>query len=163
MAFLLPGYGLAETEKRNEMDEVQTMDFVKDMKEKVHERYWKKQGNCANVMLLCLSELTGVKLEPQVLASVAGLHGTEKLGAQCGLALAGQLFMGIYFQRLEKDEDAIAAYCAQYAEVFRKKFSALGCSELRMNGYISNDPRHTCEQLTCDAVTVTYNFLKKEN
>lgn len=139
------------------------MESVKDMKEKVHELYWKKQGSCANVMLLCLSELTDVKLEPQVFASVAGQHGAEKLGAQCGLAIAGQMFIGIYYRQQEKDEAAIVSYCTQYAEAFRNKFSTLVCSELRMNGYISTDPRHVCEQLTCDAVTITYNFLKKGN
>lgn len=139
------------------------MDSVKEIKDKVHELYWKKQGNCANVMLICLSELTDVKLEPQVFASVTGLHGAEKFGAQCGLAIAGQMFMGIYYRQLEKDEVFIASCCAQYAEAFRNKFATLVCSELRMNGYISTDPRHVCEQFTCDAVTITYNFLKRGN
>lgn len=139
------------------------MESVKDVKEKVHKLYWEKQGSCASVMLLCLSELTDVKLDPQVFASVAGLHGAEKLGAQCGLTIAGQMFIGIYYLQLEKDDAAIASYCKQYAETFCNKFSTLVCSELRMNGYIATDPRHLCEQLTCDAITITYNFLKKGN
>lgn len=139
------------------------MDVAKDMKEKVHQLYWSNRGNCANTMLLCLSELMGVRLEPQVLAGVAGLHGAEKLGAHCGLAVAGQLFIGIYYRQLKKDEAAIVSYCNQYAEVFRNKFGFLGCSDLRMSGYMSTDPRHSCEQLTCDAVTITYNFLKRES
>ena len=139
------------------------MDSVKDIKEKVHELYWQKHGSCANAMLLCLGELMGIQLDPQVLASVAGLHGAEKLGAHCGLALAGQMFIGIYCRGHNMEDGAIASQCAHYAEIFCSKFSTLVCSELRMNGYISTDPRHVCEQLTCDAVTITYNFLKKGN
>ena len=139
------------------------MDSVKDVKERVHELYWEKQGNCANVMLLCLSELMDITLEPQVFSSVAGLHGAERLGAQCGLAIAGQMFIGIYCRQLEEDESTAVSHCAQYAEAFRNKFASLVCSELRMNRYMSTDPRHVCEQLTCDAVTITYNFLKKGN
>lgn len=138
------------------------MDLVKDMKETVHELYWRNQGNCANTMLFCLSELMGVRLEPQVSACVAGLHGAEKLGAHCGLAIAGQMFIGIYYRQQKWGEAEVVSYCNQYAELFRNKFGALGCSDLRMSGYMSTDPRHSCEQLTCDAVTITYNFLKRE-
>lgn len=139
------------------------MESVKELKEKVHDLYWDKQGSCAHVMLLCLGELLQVKLESQVFACTAGLHAAEKWGAQCGLAVAGQMFIGIFYRQCGKDDATVVSYCTQYAEAFRNKFGALGCSDLRLSGYMSTDPRHVCEQLTCDAVTITYNFLKKDN
>lgn len=139
------------------------MDSVKEIKEKIHEMYWEQQGSCANIMLHCLSELMNLKLERQVSACVTGLHGAEKFGAQCGLALAGQMFIGIYYRQMDKEDAGAVSCCAQYAETFSNKFGSLVCSELRRSGYIYSDPRHLCEQLTCDAVIITYNFLKKES
>lgn len=138
------------------------MDTVKEIKEKVHELYWREHESCAKTLLLCLEELLEIKMEPQVLQCVTGLHGAEKFGAQCGLSVAGQMFIGIYFSQIHKNEELVIASCNQYVEVFRNKFGSLQCTDLRLSGYMYSDPRHLCEQLTCDVVTVTYNFLKKE-
>ncbi len=139
------------------------MESVKEVKNKIRELYWEKQGNCAHAMLHCLGELMQIELDAQVFASVAGLHGAEKLGAHCGLALAGQMFIAIYDRQANRDEASVIAHCTRYAEVFRNTFTTLVCRELRLNGYRSTDPRHCCEQLTCDAITVTYNFLQRSD
>ena len=131
-------------------------------KERVHELYWKHDINCARTMLICLCESFQINLEEQTLSAAIGLHGAGGFRAQCGLVEGALMFIGIYFSLNEKSDTDIASLCYQYAEEFSGKFGTLKCYDLRPNGFYENDPPHACEKLTCTAIEVTIEFVKKQ-
>jgi C_GCAxxG_C_C family probable redox protein len=132
------------------------------IKERVHELYWKYDINCARTMLTCLGEWFCVNLEEQTLKSAIGLHGAGGYRAQCGLVEGALMFLGIYFSEKEKSDYDIALLCYQYADEFTNKFGSLKCYDLRPNGFYENDPPHVCEGLTCDAIEFAKEFVIKQ-
>lgn len=127
--------------------------------ERVHELYWKDDINCARTMLICLSELFQIHLEPQTICSAIGLHGAGGYRAQCGLVEGALLFIGIYFDSLGKSENEIVSECFCYAADFEKEFGTLRCYDLRPNGFNENDSPHMCEALTCRAIEFAYHHI----
>ena len=136
------------------------MSYIKD---RVHELYWDDDINCARTMLICLSELCGVRLEKQTITSAIGLHGAGGFRAQCGLVEGGLMFIGIYYQLKGKSEGEISSLCYEYAKSFEQKFDSIRCYELRANGFTPNDPPHMCEKLTCEAVDFAYHFIMERS
>lgn len=92
--------------------------------------------------------------------SSIGLHGAGGYRAQCGLVEGSLMFMGIFFALKGKSDMEISHICYQFSEEFTKKFLSLRCCELRPNGFQENDPPHTCEELTSNAIEFTYSFMK---
>jgi len=133
-----------------------------DIRERVHELYWRYNVNCARTMLICLSELFDVDIERQTMNSAIGLNGAGRFRAQCGLAEGALMFIGIYFTERGKTEEDIVSICYQYAESFTRKFGSLKCSDLRPNGFSENDPPHLCEKLTGDAVEFVFELINKK-
>lgn len=131
------------------------------IKNRVHELYWKDDINCARTAILCLSELFEVRVEPQVLWSAVGLHGAGGYRAQCGLVEGTLMFIGIYFHMLGKTEDEMVSACYNFASAFERTFGSLRCLELRPAGFSENDPPHLCEKLTCTAIEFAYQFIAK--
>lgn len=132
------------------------------IKERVHELYWDQDINCARTMLICLCECFNVSLAEQTLKSAIGLHGAGGYRAQCGLVEGTLMFLGIYFSEKGKSDHEIAALCYQYADEFTKEFGSLKCYDLRPNGFNENDPPHACEQLTFEAIKLSFEFVKSQ-
>lgn len=130
-----------------------------DIRERVHEYYWKDDINCARTMLLCLSELFYVKVNKETVTAAIGLHGAGGFRAQCGLVEGALMFIGIHYSQLGQREEVITQTCYEYAQAFEKSFGSLRCFDLRPNGFTPNDPPHMCEKLTCEAVAFAYHFL----
>lgn len=131
-----------------------------EIRDQVHELYWKQDINCARTTLICLGKLLHVGMEKQTLNAAIGLHGAGGFSAQCGLVEGALMFIGIYFSRKRKAENEIASLCYQYADAFTKKFGSLSCHDLRPNGFNEDDPPHACEELTCTAVEFTKQFIE---
>ena len=72
------------------------------------------------------------------------------------------MFIGIYYSQLGKNEETIVSVCYNYAEAFTQRFGSLSCYHLRPNGFTDNDPPHMCENLTCEAVSFAYEFIKNQ-
>lgn len=133
------------------------------IKDRVHELYWRYDINCARTVLLCASEFFDVPLEEQTLHAAIGLHGAGGFRAQCGLVEGALMFLGIYFKAKGKSDSDISALCYRYADEFTQKFGSLTCYDLRPNGFREDDPPHACEQLTCDAAVFAIEFVKKKD
>ena len=133
---------------------------MKWIKDRVHDRYWKDDINCARTTLLCLSELFDISLEEQTVKAAVGLHGAGGYRAQCGLVEGALMFLALYYDSLGKTEQEIVSVCYEYAGCFEEKFGSLRCYDLRPGGFSPDDPPHLCEQLTCEAVEFAYRFIK---
>ena len=133
-----------------------------EIKERVHELYWKHDINCARAMLTCLGELYGISIGKQTLNAAIGLHGAGGYRAQCGLVEGALMFIGIYFRDRGRNEDDIASLCYQYADEFTLKFGSLKCYDLRPDGFTENDPPHACEKLTGEAIVFADEFVTKQ-
>ena len=127
---------------------------------RVHVLYWDRNVNCARATLVCLSELFGVELHPQVWQAAVGMHGAGLFRAQCGLVEGALLFMGIHYAGHGVPDKDIVAVCRRFAEAFSARFSSLTCRDLRPGGFTRNDPPHVCECLTVDAIDFTAGFLR---
>jgi hypothetical protein len=112
-----------------------------EIKDQVHELYWKYDINCARTMLTCLGELFDTSIEAQTLNSAIGLHGAGGFRAQCGLVEGALMFIGIYYSNAGRNEEDIALICYQYED----------------------DPPHVCEAITCEAVEFAGEFIKTVN
>lgn len=128
---------------------------------RVHELYWEEDINCARTTLICLSELFKVTIEPQTIWSAVGLHGAGGYRAQCGLVEGALMFIGVYLHIHEKAEDEIISACYNFASAFDRAFGSLRCMELRPTGFSENDPPHMCENLTCNGIEFTYQYILK--
>lgn len=133
-----------------------------NIKEKVHELYWNNDINCARTILICLGKLFNIEYNSQTLLSTIGLHGAGGFRAQCGLVEGGLMFIGIYYSQLGENEETIVSVCYNFAEAFTQRFGSLSCYHLRPNGFTDNDPPHMCENLTCEAVSFAYDFIKNQ-
>lgn len=129
------------------------------IKNRVHELYWNDDINCARTVIICLSELFKIDVEPQISWAAVGLHGAGGYRAQCGLVEGTLMFMGIYLHTLGKAENEIVSACYDFASAFEKRFGSLRCLELRPSGFSENDPPHMCENLTCNSVEFIYQFI----
>lgn len=129
------------------------------IKNRVHELYWNEDINCARTVIICLSELFKLDVEPQIIWAAVGLHGAGGYRAQCGLVEGTLMFMGIYLHMLEKAENEIVSACYDFASAFEKRFGSLRCLELRPTGFSENNPPHMCENLTCNSVEFAYQFI----
>lgn len=129
------------------------------IKDRVHGLYWNDDINCARTVIICLSELFEIDVEPQISWAAVGLHGAGGYRAQCGLVEGTLMFMGIYLHMLGKAENEIVSACYDLAAAFEKRFGSLRCLELRPTGFSENDPPHMCEDLTCDGVGFAYRFI----
>ena len=125
----------------------------------VHELYWKEDINCARTALICLSELFNISVEPQTIWSAIGLHGAGGYRAQCGVVEGSLMFIGIYFHMMGKTEDEIVSSCYNFAAAFDRAFGSLRCFELRPTGFSESDPPHMCENLTCEGIEFTYQYI----
>ena len=130
-------------------------------RKKVHDMYYDEDINCARVMLTCLGEMLGVKIEEQLYIAAAGMHGAGGYRAQCGLAEGALLFISVYCHSLGLSEEAAVSACYQFGESFEKEFGSLRCRELRPQGFNADDEPHMCEGLTCKAVEFAYIFCKE--
>lgn len=90
------------------------------IKERAHELYWNENVNCTDAMLICLSELFDVELDPHVLLSTTVMFGTACFGLQCGLVEGASMFIGIYYNQLGKKESAIQSSCCTFLETFNQ-------------------------------------------
>ena len=126
---------------------------------RVHKLYWEEDINCARTSLICLSELFEIDIEQQTIWSAVGLHGAGGYRAQCGLVEGALMFIGIYFHMLGRSEEEIVSACFDLASAFEKNFGSLRCLELRPTGFSENDPPHMCEDLTCKAIGVAYQYI----
>ncbi|WP_294188051.1 C-GCAxxG-C-C family protein [uncultured Clostridium sp.] len=131
-----------------------------DINEGVHYLYWEKNINCAKTMITCLSEIYGIGIKQQVVDSAIGLAGAGQFRAQCGLVEGGLMFIGIFFTGINKTEQEIRKICHDYAEEFQHKFSSLRCYDIRPTGFVSSNPPHLCEKITCRAVEFAYQFIE---
>lgn len=137
------------------MDRIQNL-----IDERVHRYYWENDYNCATTMLLILSEICGIELNPQTLNAAVGMHGAGKYGAQCGLVEGSLMFIGIYGRQRGKDDEEIIKGCYTFADEFKKKFDSLMCVELRPEGFKPENPPHICEGLTKRAVRFTLDYME---
>ena len=115
--------------------------------------YWEKDVNCATTMLSTLAEIYQVKLEEQLLAAAAGMHGAGGYGAQCGLVEGALMFIGIMSAKKGLTKADAAKRCKNLANAFTAKFGSLRCCELRAGGFQQSDPPHLCEELTGKAIS----------
>ena len=106
-----------------------------------------------------MSELFEIAIEPQTIWSTVGLHGAGGYRAQCGLVEGSLMFIGIYLHTIGKTEDEIVSACYNFASAFDREFGSLRCFELRPTGFSENDPPHMCENLTCDGIGFTYQYI----
>lgn len=129
------------------------------IKNRVHELYWNDDINCARTTIICLSELFGISVEPQIIWSAVGLHGAGGYRAQCGLIEGTLMFIGIYLHLHKKTEAEIAVACYNFAADFERLFGSLRCCELRPTGFSASDPPHLCEKLTCKGIEFAYQHI----
>lgn len=127
----------------------------------VHHYYWDLDINCARTALRSLGEIFNIPIDSQTLQSAIGLHGAGGFRAQCGLVEGAIMFIGIHFTKLGKCEAEISDICFQFAELFTKNFSSLLCYDLRPNGFMDDDPPHSCERVTVEAINFTYDFIMR--
>lgn len=130
--------------------------------EAVRHCYWDADVNCARTTLHVLSAIADVKLEPQVWAAAAGMHGAGCFGAQCGLVEGGLLFIGIHGARIGLEEKRICALCHAYAQDFTQQFGSVECRSLRPQGFSKEDPPHACEALTVQCLLFAIDFLEEQ-
>lgn len=134
------------------------MDIDQLMAQRVHNYYWEEDINCATTTLRILSELTDVKIHPQVIDGAVGLHGAGGFGAQCGLVEGILLFIGIAGRKVSLSDEEIIKICYSFADKFQQYFGSLSCKQLRPSG--TGD--HLCEELTNKAVKFSINFVINE-
>lgn len=125
----------------------------------VHRYYWEDDINCATTALKTLSELFEIDLHPQVVDAAIGMHGAGGFGAQCGLVEGSLMFIGIWGRAQARDEESVANACHRFAADFQAKFGSLICSQLRPEGFKSDNPPHLCEELTKKAIAFTAEFI----
>ncbi len=129
------------------------------IKARVKEYYWEYDYNCAITTLKILAEIFSVKLSDQVVCAAVGMHGAGKYGAQCGLVEGALMFLGIIGKERQLPEETIIDQCREFARQFEEKFHSLLCSSLRPQGFREDDPPHLCEELTCNAMEFSRDFV----
>lgn len=134
---------------------------IVDIKETVHNYYWKEDINCAATTLLTLSKYFSIELSQQVVDSAIGMHGAGKYGAQCGLVEGTLLFIGIYGRHKNIKNEIIVRICNLFAEKFENEFSSLLCSKLRPGGFNPEDPEHLCENITVKGIILGITFINE--
>jgi hypothetical protein len=117
-------------------------------------RLYEEGRSCAQTMLICLGNLNGVIIKPQLLSAASGLKGSR-----CGLVDAALLFIGLYFSGRGLNNDEISALCSEYSRLFNKQYGSDSCQTLSPAG----GSTHSCESLTVDAVLFAYQFIKDKN
>ena len=130
------------------------------IRREVHHLYYDCDVNCASTMLHCLSVLFSMPVSDDVFASALGMHGAGYYRAQCGLVEGTLMFIGHYGWKIGSSRDEIVSLCYGFAEAFEKEFSSLRCRELRPGGFSESDPPHLCENLTVEAITFSYGYLR---
>lgn len=131
------------------------------IKERVYHYFWDLDIQCGRTSLLCLSELFGVKVEEQTVQAAIPMAGAGCFGAQCGLVEGSLMFIGIFFSQRGRTDEEIYHISFRFANEFTRKFSSLRCMELRPKGFSRTDPPHMCDMFGVEAITFTYEFIKK--
>lgn len=131
------------------------------IREKVHHLYWDLDLNCARTSLLSLSELCRYPLQDETIKAAAGMHGAGGFRAQCGLVEGTLMFLGIYGAAKGLEEETVVGLCRRFAEEFTEMFGSLRCYDLRPGGFSENDPPHSCEEITVQAILFAYRFVER--
>ena len=122
--------------------------------------YWRDDINCATTTLIILAEHFDLPLANQVIDAAVGMHGAGEYGAQCGLVEGTLMFLGIIGRSRELPDDRIVSMCRAFAEGFEKRFTSLSCAILRPDGFDPANPPHLCEDLTCEAIGFSIDFVQ---
>ena len=131
------------------------------VKVRVHNYYWNHDINCAETTLRICAEKFGIEVHEQVIAAAEGMHGAGEYGAQCGLVEGALMFLGLIGAIREIDEPEVIRACREYAQRFETRFGSLLCKVLRPQGFHPDNPPHLCEQLSCDAVAFSIDFVSE--
>ena len=129
------------------------------VQQRVHEYYWRDDANCATTTLKILSERFGVEVCDQVMDAALGMHGAGGYRAQCGLVEGALMFIGIAGRARGILEERIVDACKDFAQQFEGRFGSLLCAVLRPEGFRPDLPPHICEGLTCEAITMSAEFV----
>ena len=129
------------------------------VQQRVHEYYWRDDANCATTTLKILSERFGVGVCDQVMDAALGMHGAGGYRAQCGLVEGALMFLGIAGRARGVPEERIVDACKEFAQQFEGRFGSLLCAVLRPEGFRPDLPPHICEGLTCEAITMSAEFV----
>ena len=126
---------------------------------RVAKHYWQDDINCALTTLKILAETFNTKLHSQVIDASIGMHGAGGYGAQCGLVEGALMFIGISDKARGLADEDLIKNCRKFAEKFESRFTSLECKTLRPEGFKQDNPPHICEELTCNAIEFTINFI----
>jgi len=130
------------------------------IRNRVARYYWRDDSNCATTTLKILAEHFDLPLAHQVIDAAVGMHGAGEYGAQCGLVEGTLMFLGVMGRSQGFPETAIIAACRAFAEGFEKRFTSLSCAVLRPEGFDPANPPHLCEDLTCQAIGFSIDFVQ---
>ena len=132
-----------------------------EIKQHVHTFYWDADKNCATTTIIALGIHFDIVIHPKVLDAIIGMHGAGGFGAQCGLVEGALLFIGLYGKEKGYSDIKIIDLCNQYAVAFTQTFKSLLCSELRPEGFSSDNPPHLCEDLTNKTILFAIDFVEQ--
>ena len=135
------------------------MDTQTLVQQRVHEYYWRDDANCATTTLKVLSEKFGVEVCDQAMDAALGMHGAGGYRAQCGLVEGALMFLGIAGRARGIPGEEIIDACKDFARQFEGRFGSLSCAVLRPEGFRPDLPPHICEGLTCEAITMSAEFV----
>ena len=130
------------------------------IRNRVARYYWQDDINCATTTLKILAEHFDLPLSNQVIDAAVGMHGAGEYGAQCGLVEGTLMLLGIMGRSRAIADDAIISACRAFAGEFEKRFKSLSCAILRPAGFDPRNPPHLCEDVTCEAVTFSLDFIQ---
>ena len=135
------------------------MDTQALVQQRVHEYYWRDDANCATTTLKILSEKFGVEVCDQVMDAALGMHGAGGYRAQCGLVEGALMFLGIAGRARGIPEEEVVDACKDFVQQFEGRFGSLSCAVLRPEGFRLDLPPHICEGLTCEAISMSAEFV----
>ena len=153
----------ARSKKTRDFDQFPGEYLVKTdafIRKRVAQYYWRDDINCATTTLKILAEHFDLPLSDQVLDAAIGMHGAGEYGAQCGLVEGTLMFLGILGRSRAIPDDDITSACSAFAGGFEKRFKSLSCAILRPAGFDPRNPPHLCEDITCQAVTFSLDFIQ---
>lgn len=125
--------------------------------------YQSFEVNCAQTVLLSLSELFPIALEPQVLDAAIAMNGAARRGGQCGVLEGALMFMGLYFAANGFEREKSIDLCGRFVDLFKDNFGSVSCTDLRPAGFCQPAPRHVCAELIEKGVGLSWSFITRES
>jgi len=137
------------------------MDIANFVDKQVHENFWEKDLNCSTNILMLLAEIKSIKLDKQVIHSVAGMDGLNPLKVPCGLLSGALMFLGIFGREKNIPNSQLSRHYYEYSKYFQRKFGDTSCKNLNSKKESLGLLPFSCENLTKDVVIFTIDFIDK--